>query len=327
MRDGRRWVDVTERAIYLRSIPVTAELPPHVRHAVAISLVDRELEPGAFLTRAGEPVPSLFLLTEGKLGLRRDGKDLGTLAPPQSIGFLNVVARSPGQYDAVALEPIRALELAGPRLHELMEDHFELTAATIRYVGQRLLAELKELPAEMLNIAAEKIPIEVPERPLDVVEKVFFLRCMSAFRRANVNALATLAESMEELRWKKGEVLWHAGEPNTYTLFLAKGTCVNETPDGRVFRYGPGTAVGGTEAIAHQGRWYTTRAETDLVGLRGSVDQLFGLLEDNFDLASDFASVLAGALAGIVARKANGAGAVFAQKREVSNLGAVPVGA
>lgn len=323
---SRNFIDLTERAIYLRSIPVAAELPPTVLHAVASCCTEREFAPGDLLMHAGKPVKALELLTEGSLKLVRGGKEVGKLAPPQSIGFLNIVGRSDGSYDAIAESPIRALELPAERLYDLLEDHFSLLDATLHYLAERLLFELMDLPEGALNMAAIPIPIAIPERPLDLVEKIFFLRCMSAYKRANVNALTVIAEQMSEVRKPAGAELWRAGDPARWSLFLASGTVVNETPDGRTFRYGPGTAVGGTETLARKDRWYSTRAETDIVGLRGSPDQLIDMLEDNFDIASDLICTLAGGLAGLLARKAEG-GAGFAQIRAVSKLGAVPVGA
>lgn len=323
---SRNFVDLTERAIYLRSIPVAAELPPTVLHAVAACCTEREFAAGELLMHAGKPVKALELLTEGSLKLERGGRTVGKLLPPQSIGFLNIVARTDGSYDAIAEAPVRALELPAERLYDLLEDHFSLLEATLHYLADRLLYEMQDLPEEALSMAPVTIPIAIPDRPLNLVEKVFFLRCMSAYKRANVNSLTVIAEQMAEIRKPAGAELWRAGDEAPWSLFLVAGTVRNETPDGRTFRYGPGTAVGGTETLARKGRWYSTWAETDVVGLRGSPDQLLDLLEDNFDIASDLISAIAGGLAALLARKAEG-GAGFAQARAVSKLGAVPVGA
>lgn len=323
----RRWVDVTERAIYLRAIPVTAQLPASVLHAVAHHLVDREIAPGERLMTQGGSVKAMHLVTAGKVGLFKDGKRIGEIAPPQSVGFLNIIGRSDAPYDAIAETPLETLELTSERLLGLMEDQELLLSATIHYAAERLLSEMQELPGKMLSLPPEPIAIDVPERALDLVERVFFLRCMSAFKRTNLSALSALAEQMVERRAAAGTVLFSAGETPKATYFVIRGAVACETPDGREFGFGPGTAVGGVEAVAGKQRWYSARASSDVVMLEGRANHLLDMIEDNFDLGMDFLGAIVGGLQGILAAKASMGVAAFAVKREVSNLGAVPVGA
>ncbi len=324
---GRALVDVTERAIYLRSIPVAAELPARVLHLVALSLTERELPTGHGVQKAGEPVESLHLLTSGELSLVRDGVEVGSLAPPQSVGFLDILARADGSYDAVTKTATTTLELRAERLFELMEDHFDLLRATLRYAAERLLQEMQELPAQALSFAPERMPIPIPGRALDLVERVLLMRNMNVFRRTNVNALSVLTEHMPEIRVAAGTRLFEVGEAPTFTVFVVDGTVRCTAADGRSFTHGAGTATGGVESLADEPRWYEAVAETDLIYLRGSADTLVDMMEDNPDIGFDFISMLTSGLRAILARKAQAGAASFGKKREVSGLGAVPVGA
>jgi CRP-like cAMP-binding protein len=324
---ARRFVDVTERAIYLRSIPVAAELPPRVLHLVALSLEEREVAAGTVLLRAGEPPAGLHLLTRGKLALKQGSAEVGRLEPPQSIGFLDILARTDSSFDAVATEPTSTLELRADRLTELMEDHFSLLVATLRYAAERVLAEMQELPEQALAIPPETMPIAIPDRGLDLVERVLILRNMAVFRRTNVNALSVMSENMPEVRVPAGTTLFDIGESPSFSAFLVQGTVRCSTADGRSFAYGPGTAVGGVESLAGRTRWYRAVTETEVVYLRGSADYLVDMMEDNFDLGRDFVAMLATGLKMMVGRKLASGGAALDKKREVSGLGAVPVGA
>ncbi len=324
---SRRWVDVTERALYLRAIPVTANLPQAVVHAVANRLVDREYAPGAQLMTSGKPVPALTLVTDGRLSLVSNGNQIGELAPPQSVGFLNLVARADAPYDAVAQTPVRGLELSAQNLFTLMEDHYPLLLSTIRYTAERLLAEMQELPQEVLGLPPSELPLIVPDRPLNLVETIYCLRALSAFKTTNLNTLMVMAAEMKERRVKAGETLIHIGEQADHTFFILDGWVTCETADGRTFRYGPGTAVGGLETLAARPRWYQARADVDTVCLIGSTDHLLDLIEDDAELGADLASTLGRGLLGLLRMKAAKGQATFAIKREVSSLGAVPVGA
>jgi len=151
---------------------------------------------------------------------------------------------------------------------------------------------------------------------------------MSAFACANLNALATMAEQFVEARIEPGALLWRAGDAPDHVLMLVKGTVACEADLGRKrFRYGPGTAIGGVEAIAGKPRWYSVTTETPIVALRGRTDQMLDLFEDNFAMAMDFIAILSSALIGIMERKAAMGQQAIGVLRDVSSLGAVPVGA
>jgi CRP-like cAMP-binding protein len=325
MRPERRFVDLTERMIYLRSIPVAAMLPPPVLKAIAAYLRERTFEAGELLMRVGEPIMALQLLTEGKLALVRGGTEMGTLAPPQSLGFMGILARSDGTYDATAVTRVRSLELASDALLELLEDHFPLLHATLTYLAERLLYELMELPPAMLGFPFEP-PLEVGDRPIDLVEEILLLRRMSGFKRTNVNALAALSRQLREVRYPAGTQLWKRGEPAESALFIASGVVVCHKEAGE-WRYGPGTAAGGIENLAGKPRWYDASAETALVALEGRGEGMIDLFEDSFSMGMDFVSMMAEALSGILERKAALGQQPLQVLRNVSKLGAVPVGA
>jgi len=325
--DPKRWVDVTERTIYLRSIPVAAELPPSLLHLIASQLRERRFEDGDAMMREGEAVPCLLLLTSGACRLVKADKEIGRLEPPQSLGFLNIIARTPGGYDAFAEGPTVALTLDADTIYELMEEHFVFLLAVLRYAAERLLYEMQELPEEALGMPYAEIPFEVTDEPLNFVERILYLRQVGVFRTTNLNALAELSQEMHERRYEPGEVLWKPGDATPFSDFIVRGELQCETPDGRRFTYGPGTVAGGVEGLAAKTRWYTATAKTPMVVIRGSTDELLDVIEDNFELGLDFVTMIARGLGGMLARKAALGQSVSAQKRDVSKLGSIPVGA
>jgi CRP-like cAMP-binding protein len=322
----RRFEDHTERVLYLRSIPVAATQPANVLHVIASQLHEREFEKGAAIQREGEPVTSLHLFVAGKVKLLRGGAEVGALAPPQSIGFLDILARGEATYDAITDEPTRSLELKASALLEVMEDHFSLFTAALRYVGERLLAELFDLPSEALSLPFTEEP--EPPHELDLVERIFYLRKISAFARANVNALTVMSRGLIERRYEPGEVLFRSGEPSGPAPMVVSGRILCKTPDGtKTFRYGPGTIAGGIESLADRPRWFTATAETRLVVLEGNTDKLLDVFEDNFVMAADFLAAVSTYLKMILSRKVAAGQSTLGVLRDVSALGAVPVGA
>lgn len=323
----RRWIDVTERALYLRGIPVTAKLSQAVVHAVATRLVAREVTVGERLTISGQAVEAVSLLTEGRVGLYLEGTRIGELQPPQSIGFINCVARKESSFDAIAETPLRTLELSRSALLGLMEDHYPLLISTLRYTAERLLHEMQEMPEAALGLPSEKLPLVVPQRALHLVEIIYCLRALSAFRTMNLNTLFAMAGEMTEQRFVPGKELFLAGQPAECTYFILDGWVRCATPDGRCFRYGPGTAVGGLETLAAQVRWYAAHADGPLICLLGSTDHLLDLIGDDLELGMEMAATLARGLLGVLTAKATRGQGGFDVPRVVSGLGSVRVGA
>ena len=318
--------DLTDRIIYLRSIPVAAELPPRVLHVIAGSMRVREFERGEALMREGDPIDSLYLLTEGKVTIERSGRIMGSLVPPQSLGFLGILARAEGTYDAVADVPTRTLDLDADAMLELIEDQRPFLQATLRYVANRMYQETKELPVDALVISPETLPFSLGERPLDLVERILFLRTLRVFRKTNLSGLATISKSMKEVRIAAGQKLWSVGDASSTSFMIVAGEVECAAPDGRVFRYGAATVAGGVDGLAAEPRWYDAATATDVVAFEIRADDFKVLLEDDFAMAMDFIGMLSMGLIQILDRKAALGMNPLAVQRDVAKLGKVPVG-
>lgn len=294
---------MTERMLHLRQVPVGAQLPSPVLGAVAAHMREREVAPGERIVTSGRPAESFFLLTEGAAELRRGKVAIAEVRAPRTLGLSWVLARRRAPFDAIARSRVRALEIESDVFRELLEDHFELLTATIRYLADGITAQRHGLPGEALGLPPVAMG-PIPPGPLDVVTRVLLLSKISAFASANINALATFALQMQEVRVPAGHVFWSSGEPAEGALFVFQGDVTARTADGRSFRHGPGTAVGGLEALAGRPRWYGLRAETPVVGLVSRTDLLLDIFENQLGLAMDFAAALARVQIGLVARSA-----------------------
>lgn len=318
--------DVTERMLHLRQIPVATMLGTPMLRILAGALRPRTLREGRALVKQGAPMEGMYLLTDGTIRLERAGAPFGELRAPQTLGFLSILARTEAPWDAIAATETRAYELETDTLLDLFADHFDLFEATLRYLAERLWFEFQELPQEMLGIAPVDLG-EVPDRAIDIVEKVLYLRKTSAFATANVNAIAVMGRQLEEVRLPAGMRIWSAGDPGDRVITLLKGTVRCNVPDGRTFTYGPGTGMGGIDAIADRPRWFDAIAETPVVGLAGHTHDLLDLFEQQHKMAMDFVMMLARAQSGLLERKAKLGQNPLAATRVAKKLGAVRYGA
>jgi CRP-like cAMP-binding protein len=317
--------DLTARALHLRSIPVTAALEPRTVHVIAAALKEQVFEAGAVMMKEGEPPSAFHLLVDGSAKVVRGGKDFGRLAAPQGVGYVSVLAGGDAPYDVIADGDTSVLTLDREALFELMEDHPSMLVSTIRYASQRLYHEIRELSVEALSIPfGPERPM--PERPLDFVERVLFLRTVNVFSHTNLNALAELSKDLQEARLPAGAELFHEGDVDSgWSHWIVSGS-VTCTSGGRTWRYGPSTIVGGIESIAGLPRWYSVKADTPLVVLRGYAHGFIEMLEDDFPTARTFIAMMATNLQEMLVAKGAAGLAPVGAPREMEHLGSVFVG-
>jgi CRP-like cAMP-binding protein len=240
---------------------------------------------------------------------------------------LGILAGGDGTYDAVAEDHIHALELATETLLELLEDHPEFLRATIRYLSERLLYETRELPADAMQQRLSGEDAILPDRPLNLVERLLNLRALRAFVNTNLNALTSLAARIREETLPSGSTLWEPGNAADDAVIILSGAIGCEVEqEGKAWPAGPTSVIGGMESIAEQARWYraTTLRRTRVFHMPTAA--FLGMLEDDFDMATDFMQVLASELVGLLNRKAQAGKSALDVKRDVSKLGEVLVG-
>jgi CRP-like cAMP-binding protein len=300
-----RQLELTERMLRLRSVPVFRAMAANDLAQLAASIRPRAFARGEVLLREDLPPRSFFLLNSGTVTMMRQGRRIGTVRGPGGVGFLSFLAQNAGGTSAVAQSYVEGFEVPAEAMEEVFEDHFVVLLGTIRWLAQRLLAE---------NQAAAPPPFVAPtvsfdhligDRELGIVERIFLLRRARAFARANVNSLARLARRMEEVRVPARTTLWKVGEPADHTFFSVKGMARLIWSDGEKAQIvGPGYALGGIEALVGVPRWNELVTDEPAILLRGNRERLIDLFEDDRDFAMSFMALFATMLMSVWDRKA-----------------------
>ena len=285
MADG---VALTERLLFLRSVPLLRTLPAGVLNSVARTMVARAFARGEVLLREDEPGTSVHILTTGRVRLSRKGVLIGTLEAPNAVGFLPLMARMTDGFEVLAEAPTRTLEADADSVFELLEEQFDLLLYALRDTARLLSNELRRRPGRVFGEPSTE-HVVLPARPLDVVERIFALRRMAPFRKVSIDALAVLSRSFLEERVGAGHVFWRSGDPSGDTLLILSGMLRVRDREGRdLGGMGPGTAVGGIESMAAHARWFDLVTVTPVVILRGTTRSLIEVMEDNHDMGRDF---------------------------------------
>ncbi|MBX3232352.1 MAG: cyclic nucleotide-binding domain-containing protein [Labilithrix sp.] len=300
-----RRLDLTERLLRLRGVPVFRSIPTSALASLAASIRSNTFEKGQVILREDEPPRAFHMLLTGSVTMRRHGYVIRTITAPGGVGFMSVLARTAGGTEAVAESRVETFELSVDALDEMFEDHFPVLFGTMRWIGERLVDENARSPPRPYQPPPEHYEDLIGDGPIGIVERIFLVRRTLAFRRANVNSVARLARQMKEVRFPAGEHVWRAGDASTGSYFIVKGKGELRWNDGKsVQEVGPSYIVGGVEAIAGKPRWndlYVTEPITALVGNR---EGLIDMFEDDLDVALVFMSMMASFLLELWDRRA-----------------------
>jgi CRP-like cAMP-binding protein len=298
-------LDLTERILRLRSVPVFRTVPASTLAALASSIRARGFDKGEALQREDGPPRSIFLINSGTVGMERRGRRIGTVRAPGGVGFLPFLAREQGATSSIAQSFVEAYEVPGEALDEILDDDFSVLLETMRWVAERMVSEMRN---------AEPPPYTPPETPHDdialdrelgIVDRIFLLRRTRAFGRANVNSLARVARRMVEQRPPPGATIWSPGAPADASLFVVKGMGRLVWNGGAsVQSVGPGYVVGGMESLLGGSRWNTFVADEPMLLLRGREETLLDMFEDDREVGMIFLSMIASFLIGVWDRKA-----------------------
>jgi CRP-like cAMP-binding protein len=101
---------------------------------------------GALIARSGDPAHSACFVLEGTVRVTRDGREPYVLGSGGSIGVIEGLAGVRHAATAEVVAPVRALEVAGSIIFDVIEDHTELGLAVIEALAGGLLDAASSLP-------------------------------------------------------------------------------------------------------------------------------------------------------------------------------------
>lgn len=282
-----------DRLLYLRTLPLFGTLPPEDLALLATYTVERQFEAGARLTSEIGRVEAIHLIVDGSVRTSRGGSPIGVFGPRDTVGVLGLLARTDAGVEALTVTASRTLQIGTDALLDLFEDHFSILQHVLRGVASLVLDKRRQI-----LLAGAPEPQEEPAiasaRPLDFVERIFFLRRALPPGFTSVAALAGIARRATELRLEPGALLWAQGDPADAVVIPVRGAiaCVVDGGTHR-FRCGAGVFVASSEALAGASHWYEARADSALLALRVSVEDLVDVFDDHFELAMEMLALMA----------------------------------
>lgn len=139
---------IIEKVIFLRDIKAFEEIPTEQLSHIASITEEIELEQGSILIQQGEPAESLYFVIEGRVCLKRDGREFTQVGEKEDIGTWSLLDDEPNIATAVTLEPTRLLKIDREEFFEIVADYVEITRGIlkaltrrVRGIGQQILEQ------------------------------------------------------------------------------------------------------------------------------------------------------------------------------------------
>jgi CRP-like cAMP-binding protein len=300
----RMGVGQVERLLILRTFPGFADLEPELVAVLADHTRERFFPRGTHLLQAGEPLDQIHFIVQGRVEMLRHGEPYREMGPKSAIGGLAALANDPYGYDVIALEDTITLEERVEDAIDIFEDHFPIMKGVMRAFAREVMRARRHANDTAGFVDTNDAGPTLPRDTLDLVERMALIRDTMAFARSRVDAVAELASEAKELRVPAGETLWVEGDPPGDMIILFSGIVECTTEEGQRFRFGPGDVVGVLDGMANEPRWFTATVLRDLVGLKISIESMYDIFEDNFDIAMDLLQGMAESLMSMFDAKA-----------------------
>lgn len=122
----------------LQKTPLWAGLTKQDLKLVVKLSKERKFESGHAIVSKGEGGVGFYLILEGSVEVRSDGKILSTLGPGQFFGEMSVLDNQPRSADVVTVEPSRVLFLSAWSFKTMISDNPKMALRMLQEFVRRL---------------------------------------------------------------------------------------------------------------------------------------------------------------------------------------------
>jgi CRP-like cAMP-binding protein len=249
-------------------------------------LEECEVRAGQKLFTAGEPLEFLYFMQEGRVRFTRGDAPSWTLKGRWVLGGFEVLGDRPATHTATALEDVYGMRVSAVAWVEMLEDSSQLARSAV-VNASRAVTQLEERVSmgDAVALDDRSLVSMVPPGTMTLVERLALLLDVRMLRLAGVQALADLAAVSEELSFAAGELVFERGVEHDHLVRIVEGEVLAERAGPAVVRrQGPGDLVCGTAILGHVAERWQARAVTPTRAISFSIEALFDLMEEHFDL-------------------------------------------
>ena len=127
-----------ERILFLRHVPLFAELPPGDLKQIAAVAGERLYEDGTFIAREGEAGDELLVIVDGEVGVVTGGAEIARRKRGEYVGEMAVLDGEPRSASLVARGTVRALRIGRRELETILRERPEASHAMLIVLTRRV---------------------------------------------------------------------------------------------------------------------------------------------------------------------------------------------
>jgi len=129
----------------LQKAPLWAGLNEKELKVIARSFKELKYESGDFIVHRGERGIGFYLIVDGTVEVRTDGRVLSRLGPGQFFGEMALLDGQPRSADVVALEPSKCLALSSWNFNSIVSDYPKMALKLLQESARRSRTNIQNL--------------------------------------------------------------------------------------------------------------------------------------------------------------------------------------
>ena len=127
-----------ERILFLRHVPLFADLPPSDLKQIAAVAGEQLYEDGTFIAREGEPGNELLVIVDGEVRIVSGGRELARRKRGDYVGEMAILDGEPRSASLVAQGTVRALRIGRREFETILRERPETSHAMLLVLTRRL---------------------------------------------------------------------------------------------------------------------------------------------------------------------------------------------
>jgi len=131
-------ITTVEKLLFLRGVPLFADVPGEDLAQIALIAEELDAEPGAELVREGDAGDSLYLVVEGRLRVLRAGREVSSLGEREVFGEMALLDPAPRSATVQAASDVRVLRIHREEFAEVLAERPEVARGVIQVLVRRL---------------------------------------------------------------------------------------------------------------------------------------------------------------------------------------------
>jgi len=132
---------MADYTLYLKRVPLFAEMPESHLQRIANTARERRFEPGRPIVSEGDVGHGFYLIVTGRADVKRGDRILRTLNPGEYFGELALLRDQPRSATVIAAEPTTCLALARWDFKGILDANPTIAVHLLETVASRLRDE------------------------------------------------------------------------------------------------------------------------------------------------------------------------------------------